>query len=786
MKKSILKNLMLVLALAPLGQSPGLAVARYSQMMVSFNSERQVSFYSQPGSNSLVIEFANTTPSELANLEMYDEKLVRRLIFKDLGANGTQVQLVLRDSAVRATVNQFSEPFRVAIDLFDQNYQEQTDLVTGFPRLQSASEPEIGTIRPGVQTDLGNSQSPRRFVSEDGQSQGEYPQSNTRDDRPKGSYQLVKPTAKEIGDSGQFAEEIEKIESGKGKAWRNFPEYIYRLQTSSFEVDAKEDHSELSKATKALSSTEAMASYAGRLFNFGHESRAFFGYQQVLRREPAIFDRDALHLWKFAEIHLGQGNLTLAEGYFKALIDKHPDSLLSKFAELRRLDIASIRVINDGKMRQLNALVPKLDHIKAAKSAELTAQVAIRRAYWNDLQLPDKYTSLHIPTVEETLARLLSEVHPALESQTTSFLAATIILNDLLKPENPWSNATSVFAGTYFSRYSGDVAKQHQDDLRARFNAKLNSKLQEYARERQFSQVVATVKALPKSLSKVAYTPETSWALANSYREMGFDEDAISYYQKAADGANNPKDRLQPILWLAITAANSSAQLSRQNDSAKASKMSDLARNADQEIERIWSELKPAEKRAIMVSYKDALESNLTSEFMLRSPAVLILSTWKERLGTHSSADSSIDGKWEAAYSPSASAVMLLKRLSERFAKLGMVSERREAIKLLQFIKPEEIQDKDSKKIWADSLLGLAEDYRNTNEYLEAGRLYAFAAEKNEDWPNRAEALYKGGLLLYRAGKRDEAIKAFQQASEDGQNEFYANLAKERIERLQK
>lgn len=78
-----------------------------------------------------------------------------------------------------------------------------------------------------------------------------------------------------------------------------------------------------------------MADYAGKLFDLGHENRALVAYQQVLHKEPAVFDHDALHLWKFAEIHLGQGNLTLARGYFQAITEKHPASPLAQFAKLR-------------------------------------------------------------------------------------------------------------------------------------------------------------------------------------------------------------------------------------------------------------------------------------------------------------------------------------------------------------------------------------------------------------------------------------------------------------------
>ena len=71
------------------------------------------------------------------------------------------------------------------------------------------------------------------------------------------------------------------------------------------------------------------------------------------------------------------------------------------------------------------------------------------------------------------------------------------------------------------------------------------------------------------------------------------------------------------------------------------------------------------------------------------------------------------------------------------------------------------------------------------NQNLEAGRIYSLVGKESQNWEGRAEALYKGGLLLYKAGRREEAIDAFTKASNDGNNLFYANLARERLGQIQ-
>jgi predicted negative regulator of RcsB-dependent stress response len=62
--------------------------------------------------------------------------------------------------------------------------------------------------------------------------------------------------------------------------------------------------------------------------------------------------------------------------------------------------------------------------------------------------------------------------------------------------------------------------------------------------------------------------------------------------------------------------------------------------------------------------------------------------------------------------------------------------------------------------------------------------LYAFAGAEGEQWEGRTESLFNGGLLLYRAGRRDEAIEAFRKASQDQGNRYYAEMAKERLDKL--
>jgi tetratricopeptide (TPR) repeat protein len=126
-----------------------------------------------------------------------------------------------------------------------------------------------------------------------------------------------------------------------------------------------------------------------------------------------------------------------------------------------------------------------------------------------------------------------------------------------------------------------------------------------------------------------------------------------------------------------------------------------------------------------------------------------------------------------------------LDDLGKKFASLGMNEERRRALQLMRFIQPASIQsDASAQKVWSEQLKNLAEEHRRANEFLEAGELYKTLGESTGDNVNRAEANYKGGLLLYRAGKKQEAIKALEKAKADPNNLFYSKLASERLDQL--
>jgi hypothetical protein len=103
----------------------------------------------------------------------------------------------------------------------------------------------------------------------------------------------------------------------------------------------------------------------------------------------------------------------------------------------------------------------------------------------------------------------------------------------------------------------------------------------------------------------------------------------------------------------------------------------------------------------------------------------------------------------------------------------------------MRFLKPTLFeQDKEAAKLWASELTKLAEEHRKADEFLAAGELYTLVGDASALTEQRAEALYKGGLLLFRAGKKQDAIKALEKAKADTSNLFYSKLATERLNQI--
>lgn len=764
------------------------AAGRFGELIFTFNEKKPFSYSENLKENTLSLHFQNTSPSELTALNKYDDTVIKRVLIKDLGPSGSKVELKLRDKNLRATIDELEEPYRVVINIFDYYYKQNIDPKSNLPLVEGNS----GQLQDKMQFSVPSSQEP--FSSNSGPTETystlnmarkqQLPNIGNQASEALHKRKLLQPTPDIIDNAEDLAIAIQKTGEGRGKEWKSFPFYMYPIQTAVYSGRSQPSGWSKRESQKSMSSAQKMAEFALKMYRFGNEKRALVAYQQVLYKDPSIFEKDALHLWAFAESHLGQANLSLADGYFESLINRFPESPLSRFSYLRRLDIQALKLMANSNGAQLVELAQPLAKLDTLGNGELKAQKVIRLAYWTP-PFPNSFQK-DLPLTSMPILQQMETVMPQVESKRTAFLIASIILKNALQSESFWTAKTGLLAGKYFKVYDEETGKPFYNDLHSLLKEKVSDILIDSSSKKAFAQTITTYEALPQNIQLVKNHIQVSWSISEAYRNLGQMELALPFYRLSAKQSEKGLGLFRSLFWQSVIASNLSSNFRTSGKRSAASKYRQEASRADRRMGIVWSELNENEKNSLKVSYKKHFEQTLSDPGLLKTPPRIILSSWNEALGSNQNIDLENSEKESIkSYSPSGDAIRLLRKLIRRFRILGLNKERREATNLLKQITPDKFEgDKEAQAAWTGELINLAEEYRENNQYLEAGRLYTFTAESAVDWNGRAENLYKGGLLLYRSGKRKEAIDSLTKASQDGDNLFYANLAKERLTQL--
>lgn len=777
------------IALAILLGSELAAAPRYSQSVLSFPEERAFKYWYEPQKRAVVLEFKNTHPSELESIFEYDDNVIRRVLVKDLGGQGTEVKLILRDDKLKVMIRSHNEPFRVTLEFFDPDYRQAVDPATGLPIASTGKETgEEQTETNAPSADLGSINvtiPPKPVMQLKAQT---APQTVSPGFASSSSHKLMIPQADTgIKTAQDMVSRIQSLSEGAGNAWKTFPPYIYRLQTSEMKTGKNYESWLKQNSTNAMSSHDAMANYAAQLFDFGHENRALVVYQKILSESPATFDRNADALWKLAEIQLGQGNFTLAQGYYEALQSKHPDSPLAGLAAIRRLDLQAIRANLSQKTEDLAPLKTQLPSIPQTSGTK--ALIALRDAYWGvsneqlQAMIPNYQTP---PRVDLETARRLEETRPASDGPRTSFLMDSILLSHKIEA-NPWNSETARFAGQYFEKYSGKATEPYRSQLLGMSEASLLKTIDQSLSNQQYTEIASIIESLPKSLDELKSRTNVSWAAAEAYRRLQQPSAAIPYYEKALAASQLKPNQFRAAFWLEQSLIQNQGMLSVKGQDQK-QKLSAKLKSADQKVWEIWQSLKDDEKRKSFTEVQAEIEDNVRSSLQVKSSPKILLEMLGQDLattvGTASTTTNSVNESTTAG-APSVKMIYLLAELGKRFQEQGQATDAKKAKQLLRKLDIKSLQaDKEALTIWTNELQKLAEEYREQSDYLEAGRIYALTGKSNNQWEGRAEALYKGGLLLFRSGRKDEAIQAFKEAASDGGNQLYAELAKKRLEQL--
>ncbi|MBQ49765.1 MAG: hypothetical protein CMP10_20460, partial [Zetaproteobacteria bacterium] len=540
---------------------------------------------------------------------------------------------------------------------------------------------------------------------------------------------------------------------------------------------------------KAMNSEEAMAEYAGKLFDFGHEGRALVAYQQIIYKAPLIFDRYPIHLWNLSEIHLGQGNLSLANGYYQSLIEKHPDHPLSAYAKMRKLDITAAKAWakRDPAVQTHQNIHKQLKKIKT-DHPELIAQLAIRDTWWRsaDKNIREKIANEadFLPKLTAENNILLQNTIPHLENPKTKFISMSLMLNQRLHGTKTWDSQKANMAANYLNQWRGKKTLIYKKKIVDELTNQLNDTIQKLIDQGKYLAVVEIFENLPKSLKSLKRQAKTNWSIGESYRNIGQPGRAIPFYKMLAVESND-KNRL------AGTFRYLMAQIDHLEQStwgpAKAGSKRKLKKTimaTDKKLKMIWDGLNGEEKRKTFAALKSDFEEIVMKQTNVQTIPDILLEAWTKKLSTEqSTADPG--GTATDTYKPSIQTLNLLIQLKKKFQQLGQRSKKSQVQKLIARLKPTVFEDdKKAANQWIKEIRDLAEDYRKNNQFLQAGRTYALLGNESPNWEGRAEALYKGGLLLYRAGKRTEAISAFESAAQDGNSLLYADLAQKRLDQL--
>ncbi len=752
-----------------------MARGRFAELVLRFTEEVPFSSAENIGANSILVRLPKSNATALAPLNYYDPRLVDRILTRDLGPGGCEFELFLKSREIKGSVRAMTMPFRLVIDLFDKNYALDLDPQTGLPLANVGLEEDTAVLNQNHERSVSQQPAFQPLDFENKQEPAKTP--DTPSLAPKHKLLQAEPAP----NYKSTLLSLDEVAEGRASYWTKYPIYIYPIVIDSFRGRKNAvDNTQIKPQVQ--SEAQKDAEMALKLFSFGHEKRSLKLYQAVLSQDATIFDKDVLHLWALAELHFAHGDLILADGYFKAINNKFPESDLANFASLRRLDIKAIKIIANNQAKELTKLALELDSIKS-QVAEISAQKDIRTAFWTKENLQDQES---IGYIEDALSKDLLLLWPEIESKRTAFLALSLILKGKLAKKHPWSSESATLAGKFFSTYDSDSGKPYFVPLKKEVIARLADALTQASLQEDYISTIRIFDEIPKGLKSVAKDPEVAWALAQAYRQLGKTATALKHYEIAASKYPKGLKKFKATFWAAVINSTLAAKFTQPSEGLAKERAMAASKDFDNQLRLSWSLLSDEDKKSVFSLYKSEFEDTLTAPTLLKTPALIVLDAWTQSLSTELAVIDERQGEnWQKSYSPSAQTVRLITKLAARFTELGLISERRQSVFLLKKIKPSLLEkDRDAQKAWSKMLVELAEDYRKDDQLLEAAELYTFAATNSINWEDRAESLYKGGLLLYKVGRRQEAVAAFTAASQDGNNLFYANLAKERLHQL--
>jgi hypothetical protein len=660
----------------------------YFQYTLAFTSKRIFTYSILDNKLSIQIEESKLSEIEKEISHSYENPFVKRLVVKE---NKSQLDIdffLINNSKIE--IFSYSDPFRIVVYFFDPTVVESIVHENHSDEIESAKKIKEKRLLVQAFPDLGS-------------------------------------------DIESWQKKLEKIPDGRLQSWNERPFYIYPIDLSFYEKLRKESNE--------------ISHYAYNLYMMGHEQRSILVYQEILHKNPKIFEESAVDLWIFSELHFAHNNMDLANSYYKEIETRFKGSPFEIYSKIRQLDILSIDYDKKNINKPYQDLIEKLDNILFSTkdmNAELFLQVQIRKLFWLN-----KNSKKHIPDLSSKEKDLIIQNLENAEIEKTKNISVLLVLNFLINGGKDWDLSIPDLCKKFFSYEKVPFFSETKENLENYFYQSIIKKEKDSLHDKAISIYQSMDCLVDKNKDK-----KSNWSMAESYRALNQKKESVEFYNKSI-GLDSIQD-FKSYFWIYYFDSN------EKNDN----KMSD-----------IWSSLSKEDKKNIAKNYKSFFEDSLLKDDQESMPAKILLESWLDV------SDSVSDN----LFSKSLIRLDLIKNLEKKFKKLNLEKERKSTLLLLKEIDKKYFNNKkDEKKEWLDDIILFAEEMRNKNDLIESGELYIFAGENSEVWENRSEFLYKGGLLLERSGKKDEAMSAFTKASQDTSNILYSSLAKEKINKTKK
>lgn len=722
---------------------PAFAQSYFTEMVVPVSKPEEVKVVSDSRQRSVLLSFAETSQEIRDAFRDFDERNIKK-VYVESSESEILVRLVLHPDR-QMFFAKYADPGRIVLSFFSPNFSVTRDPVSNLPLLN-----------------IGENQSASNSLANAPLEVKAVPAGSEDGTGPSSVIKLLRPIPGRVTNSEELSGLVKDIPSGRGSKWSNYPVYIYPMQTSAI-GDAGQNANESDSFKVALKDIKSVADYALRTYQLGDERRALRLYQYVLSKEPKVFEKLPLHLWAFAEANFGTGSLDLASGYYQAFIDLFPQSPLHSNAQLRLLDIRSIKTLRSNSFPQFAGLVSELERVDTP-TAEIVGQVELRRSFWRiPKQLNDQS---FLPNIADSDVARLKELLPKVETAHTGFLLASLVVHNLLERSDGWNLESQEFLNSYNQRYHDYSKNSYADYIARRHYEVARKSFEDLFSKKEFN----AIRDLYESVSnqeKIGEGADIAWILAESYRESSAAGDAAPHYLRVAETTEDLPRKVEAYFWAAALSAVSQTSRSQGDERIFAT--------SSRGFERHWGTLSLDNKKTLYAKIKTPIERTLVEAPEMTSAALAV----KEILAKKLEAKELSSDPLEIDKS-----ISLVSTIIKNLRKAGLESESNESYQLLRLIPIDKATDQTVRNSWATKLIEFAEILRDRGDTIEAGRVFVDAAEKAGDWSASAEAFYKGGLLLFRGGKRQEALEALRKASSDRDNLYYANLAKERIQQL--